>query len=230
MELDELINGIRGRKVHSKEPDAEESSPRKAAAQNSKLTVQATAEPLGVEKTAAKTAASHAFEQLTQHVHTLLVQKLDPAHLKKIPEDRQRLEVRRVVEQIIDSENQPLSLQQKKALTEDVLDDALGFGPLEKLLRDQTISDILINGANSVYVERNGQLREEAIHFRDDAQLLEIIQRIVSRRWAPDRYVIADGRCSFTGWLAIQCHHSAARTQWADGEHSTFWQAAATDR
>jgi pilus assembly protein CpaF len=98
-----------------------------------------------------------------------------------ISEDRQRMELRCVVEQILDTENQPLSLKQKNALTEEVLDDALGFGPLERLLRDQSISDILINGAHSVYVERNGLLREEDIHFRDDSQLLEIIQRIVSR-------------------------------------------------
>jgi pilus assembly protein CpaF len=181
MELDELIKGIRGRKIESKDAQADETSPDLATGANSKLTVPAADALPAADKTVAKTASSQAFEQLKQRVHGLLVQKLDPEHLKKIPEDRQRMEVRRVVEQIIDAENQPLSLQQKKALTEEVLDDALGFGPLERLLRDQSISDILINGASSVYVERNGLLREEDIHFRDDAQLLEIIQRIVSR-------------------------------------------------
>ncbi len=181
MELDKLINDIRVRKIQAKEPDSDETLRKKAAAQSAKLAVEPAAEPLVAEKTVAKAASSHALDQFKQRVHTLLVQKLDPEHLKKMSEDRQRLEVRRVVEQIIDAENQPLSMQQKKLLTEEVLDDALGFGPLEKLLRDQSISDILINGAHSVYAERNGVLREEEIHFRDDAQLLEIIQRIVAK-------------------------------------------------
>lgn len=137
--------------------------------------------PHVVAKAAAKAASKEALQQLKQRVHCLLVEKIDPEHLKTIPEDRQRLELRRVVEHLLEAENQPLSSQQKKALTEEVLDDTLGFGPLEKLLRDQSISDVLINGAHCVYVERNGLLAEEDIHFRDDSQLLEIIQRIVSR-------------------------------------------------
>jgi pilus assembly protein CpaF len=181
MEFDDLIKGIRGRSIQAKQTDSDDPSRIVAAPPIAKLPVPPPAEPFAADKTAAKVASSQAFEQLKQRVHGLLVQKIDPEHLKKLPEDRQRLEVRRVVEQIIEAENQPLSLQQKKVLTEEVLDDALGFGPLEKMLRDQSISDILINGANSVYVERNGLLHEEDIHFRDDGQLLEIIQRIVSR-------------------------------------------------
>ncbi len=107
--------------------------------------------------------------------------KIDPEHLRSIPDERQRVELSRVIDQIIDAEKQPVTLRQKKAMTEEILDDSLGFGPLEKMLRDQSISDILINGAHSVYVERRGVLEEEAIRFRDDDQLLEIIQRIVSR-------------------------------------------------
>jgi pilus assembly protein CpaF len=174
MELDELFRSIRGEKPQAKEPAL---VPPPSPIKDSPPTA---APPLTV-KSAAKTASREAFDQLTEHVRGLIVSKVDPEFLKTLPEDRQRQELRRVIDQIIDGENQPLSLQQKKTLTEEVLDATLGFGPLERLLRDQSVSDILINGAHSVYVERDGVLREEDLQFRDDAQLMEIIQRIVSR-------------------------------------------------
>jgi pilus assembly protein CpaF len=185
MELDDLIKGMRGGKQPPKDagpvPVPKNVSDAPQPVKSVLPAASFTDTPPVAVKSAAKVASMDAFEQLKERVHSLLVEKIDPEHLKSIPEDRQRLELRRVVEQIIDAESQPLSLQQKKALTEEVLDDTLGFGPLEKLLRDQSVSDILINGANSVYVERNGVLQEEDLHFRDDNQLLEIIQRVVSR-------------------------------------------------
>jgi pilus assembly protein CpaF len=191
MELDRRIKGVRARKPQSDdiEPVQPARTPNGAPSPVKTVPPRAfpplalapVAVPQSAAKAAAKAASVDALEQLKQRVHTLLVEKIDPDHLRTIPEDRQRLELRRVVEQILDSENQPLSMQQKKVLTEEILDDTLGFGPLERLLRDQSISDILINGAQCVYVERNGMLEEEDIHFRDDGQLLEIIQRIVAR-------------------------------------------------
>jgi pilus assembly protein CpaF len=181
VELDELIKGIRGRKLQAKIPEVVEAPRHVGAPPPVAKAVPAFAEAPSPLKAPAKVASLDVFEEMKQRVHAALVDKIDPEHLKTIPEARQRPELRRVIEELIESENQTFTLRQKKALTEEILDDALGFGPLEKLLRDQSVSDILINGAHSVYVERHGVLEEVNIHFRDDAQLLDIIQRIVSR-------------------------------------------------
>ena len=74
-----------------------------------------------------------------------------------------------------------LSLQDRERLVEEVLDETFGYGPLEELLRDPTISDILINGAKTIYVERRGKLHRSHVTFRDDKHLLMIIQRICGR-------------------------------------------------
>jgi pilus assembly protein CpaF len=181
MNLNDLIKGIQGRDSKGKDTKPAVAPRISPAPPPTPASVKPIDESPGIEKAAAKAASAQVLEEFKRRVHEMLVTRLDPEHLKRLPDDRQRLEVRRLTELIIDGENLPLSSQQKKTLTEEVLDDALGFGPLERLLRDQSISDILINGADSVYVERNGVLREEEIHFRDNAQLLEIIQRIVSR-------------------------------------------------
>lgn len=101
--------------------------------------------------------------------------------MRKIPETQQRVELRRILEHLVDAEKYPLSGLQKRQLIDEILDDVLGFGPLERLLQDAAISDILFNGAKCVYVERSGILEEVPIHFRDDQHLLEIIQRVVAR-------------------------------------------------
>ncbi len=127
-----------------------------------------------------KTSGRRALEQLKQRIHTSLVEKVNPDQLKDLSDEHQRKALRRVLEEMIDAENYPLNYQQKQDLIVELLDDVLGLGPLERLLRDSTVSDILINNAHSIYVERGGILEEETdICFRDDNQLMEIIQRIV---------------------------------------------------
>ncbi len=121
-------------------------------------------------------------EGLKRTIHNMFVNKIKPEEINRLPEDRRRSEIRMALEQLIDAQtHQPLNFVQRKELIENLLDDILGFGPLEKILRDPTIGDILVNGAKQVYVERRGVLEPSDIHFRDDAQLLEIIQRIVAR-------------------------------------------------
>jgi pilus assembly protein CpaF len=129
-----------------------------------------------------KSPGREALEELKHRIHTLLVERLNPEELNALSDERQRIELRRLLGGMLDAENHPLSHQQKQSLIAELLDDVLGFGPLERLLRDPTVSDILINNAHSIYVERNGVLEEETgIGFRDNQQLLEIIQRIVSQ-------------------------------------------------
>jgi len=91
-----------------------------------------------------------------------------------------RKEVTEIVEKLAAEENTPMTFQERERLSLEVLDEVFGLGPLEPLLHDHTISDILVNTYNSVYIERNGLLEKTTIQFRDDAHLMSIIDRIIS--------------------------------------------------
>ncbi len=121
------------------------------------------------------------FESLKQRIHNRLVEKLDLNRISGIEGDTLRREIRTIVEHLCDVEETLLNRQEREQLIEEVLDQALGLGPLELLLKDHTISDILINGPKRVYVERQGKLQRTDVEFRDNGQLLQIIDRIVSR-------------------------------------------------
>ena len=121
------------------------------------------------------------FGALRERIHNKLVQKLDLARVREIEGDRLRHEVRLVVEKLLDAEQTLLNRREREGLINDVLDQALGLGPLETLLEDPTISDILINGPDQVYVERDGRIVKSHVRFSGDAQLLRIVDRIVSR-------------------------------------------------
>ena len=118
--------------------------------------------------------------EIRNRVHSKLVSGLEPARLNDLAPDARRAEIRRLLDQILTTEGGGLGLVERRQLAEDLLDDVLGLGPLEKLLADPSVSDILVNGPRQVYVERNGVLEESPIHFRDSQHLLEIIRRIVS--------------------------------------------------
>jgi pilus assembly protein CpaF len=119
-------------------------------------------------------------DDLLQRIHRHVLDQLKLEELNKLPEERQRGEIRSVVERLIDDENLPLSGAQRAQFMQDLLDEILGLGPLERLLRDPGATDILVNGAHQVYVERKGQLEESPVQFRDDRHLLQIIGRIVA--------------------------------------------------
>jgi pilus assembly protein CpaF len=121
------------------------------------------------------------FEELKRHIHTKLVEKLDLSKISDLAGDTVRSEIRLVVERLCDTENPLLNRMERERLVDEVLDETLGFGPLEVLLKDPTISDILINGPFKVYVERRGKLEKTDVKFRDDDHLLQIIDRIVSK-------------------------------------------------
>ena len=121
------------------------------------------------------------FLRYKRELHQRLISSMDLSAIGKLSQDELRREVRRAAEELCRLSPDLLSLSERDRLVAEVMDETFGLGPLEPLLRDQTISDILVNGAKTVYVERRGQLERVDIAFNDDAHLLQIIQRIVSR-------------------------------------------------
>ena len=117
---------------------------------------------------------------LRLRIHQNLLDVLNLSLLDKTPREALRLEIRGVITQLLTRENRLLTLSQTDQLTEDVLDELLGLGPLEPLLKDDTVSDILINTHSMVYVERRGRLEETNVHFQDTRHLIRIINKIVS--------------------------------------------------
>src|SRR6266849_5728676 len=121
------------------------------------------------------------FEELKRLIHGKLVDKLDLSRVSDLEGDTLRREIRLVVERLCDTENPLLNRMERERLIDEVLDETFGFGPLEVLLKDPTISDILINGPHKIYVERRGKLEKTDVKFRDSDHLLQIIDRIVSK-------------------------------------------------
>ncbi|MSQ95614.1 MAG: CpaF family protein [Gemmataceae bacterium] len=121
------------------------------------------------------------FDELKRIIHNKLVDKLDLSRVSDLAGDTLRREIRLVVERLCDTENPLLNRVERERLIDEVLDETFGFGPLEALLKDPTISDILVNGPHKIYVERRGRLEKTDIKFRDNEHLLQIIDRIVSK-------------------------------------------------
>lgn len=121
------------------------------------------------------------FEDLKTLIHSKLVDKLDLSRLGDLEGDTLRREIRLVVEHLCDTENPLLNRSERERLIEEVLDETFGFGPLEILLKDPTISDIMINGPKRVFVEKRGRIVRSEVVFRDNSHLLQIIDRIVSK-------------------------------------------------
>jgi pilus assembly protein CpaF len=121
------------------------------------------------------------FETLKRRIHGKLVDKLDLNRVGELEGDVLKREIRRVVEHLCDSEDTLLNRRERERLIEEVLDETFGLGPLELLLKDPTISDIMINGPKHIYVERRGRMEKTTVEFRDNAHLLQIIDRIVSK-------------------------------------------------
>jgi pilus assembly protein CpaF len=121
------------------------------------------------------------FEELKQHIHAKLVDKLDLSRVGELEGDTLRREIRLVVEHLCDTEDTLLNRNERERLVSEVLDETFGLGPLEMLLKDPTISDILINGPKNIYCERRGKMEKTNVVFRDNNHLMQIIDRIISR-------------------------------------------------
>jgi len=121
------------------------------------------------------------YHELKSRIHQKLLDRVDLSVMEKLPPDRLLNELKILVEQLLGEEKIPINLTERGDLVSDIQHEILGLGPLEPLLADPTISDILVNTYNQVYVERRGKLELTGTHFADNRHLLRIIDRIVSR-------------------------------------------------
>jgi len=121
------------------------------------------------------------IEQFKADVHRTLISRLDLEKLSRVNSSQARHAVAGMISEIIVGQHVPLNLHEQEKIQEELLDEVFGLGPLEPLLRDKTISDIMVNGKDNVFIERAGTLRKINATFRDDRHLMQIIDRIVSR-------------------------------------------------
>jgi len=121
------------------------------------------------------------FEAIKRHFHNLLVDRLDFSRVNELEPQAVRGEIRGVIEHLLDQEDPLLNRSERQRLIEEILDETLGLGPLEALLKEDGIGDIMINGPKHIFVERRGKIERASISFRNDEHLLQVIDRIVSR-------------------------------------------------
>jgi pilus assembly protein CpaF len=126
------------------------------------------------------TVARTDFGGVKAAIHRKLIQKLNLDRLNEVNREEVRREVSQILEALVVGESTPMNLQERERLAQEVLDEVFGLGPLEPLLADPTVSDILVNTHKRVYVERKGMLEATSVQFRDDVHLMGIIDRIVS--------------------------------------------------
>ena len=123
---------------------------------------------------------NHTFQEVKARLHRAIITRMDLTKLNTLSPDRVHTEVSRLVEELLLAENLPLSTIERDRLVSEVNHELFGLGPLEPLLADPTISDILVNSHSNVYIERRGKLEKTSIAFKDDEHLMRVIERIVS--------------------------------------------------
>jgi pilus assembly protein CpaF len=126
-------------------------------------------------------AYTQEYQQLKFALHNKLLTRVNLEALSSVSGEKARAEIRAAVARLVDEEKTPLSLVEKDRVVEEVLDEVFGLGPLEPLLQDPAISDILVTTPRLVYVEKAGKLHRTPVEFKDNAHLLRIIEKVVSR-------------------------------------------------
>ncbi|KAB0684500.1 CpaF family protein [Burkholderia territorii] len=134
-------------------------------------------EPAG----ATHSSVRDAYQKLRREIHLAVLERVELERLSRLPQEQVRQEIAALITRILDEERLPANDIERRQLVIDVYDEMFGFGPLEALLRDPGISDILVNTYRQVYVERAGQLELTDVTFYDDAHLMKVIEKIVSR-------------------------------------------------
>jgi pilus assembly protein CpaF len=141
-----------------------------------------------LEQGTARTATSGAtdaapvvYQEIKAQIHARLINEMELSKLEALGADQLRRELRQTIQHLAQSTQLPLNRVERERLVQEVIDEVVGLGPLEPLLADPTISDILVNGSQTVYIEREGRLQKVPVSFRDDRHLLQIIHRIVGR-------------------------------------------------
>ena len=150
------------------------------------------------------------FERYQATVHSALLNKIDLEKLASVDSGKARLAVAAIIQEIVVAERVPLNASEKEDIESNLLDEVFGLGPLEPLLRDPTVSDILVNNAHTIYTERKGRLQKTTTRFRDDRHLMQVIDRIVSRVGRRVDESSPHGRCKASGRFARKRDHPAA--------------------
>jgi pilus assembly protein CpaF len=119
--------------------------------------------------------------ELKNRIHRHLIERIDLGKVDVLPRDEVEQQIRQLVEELLADEETPLSRWEQNQIIVEIQHETFGLGPIEPLIRDPSVSDILVNGSHSVFVERRGKLEETNVIFRDDTHLLQIIERIVSQ-------------------------------------------------
>ena len=125
-------------------------------------------------------ASDHAWQELKSRIHNALFDHLDLSQIGNLSEEQVKHDVSEATRQLLDEERALLSLEDRERLIREIGHEVFGLGPLEPLLQDPTVNDVLVNGANDVRVERAGRLEKTVARFKDDAHLMRIIDKIVS--------------------------------------------------
>jgi len=119
-------------------------------------------------------------QQIKTNVHRRLLETMDLAEARRMPVDQLQAECTRRIDALLNEQRCPLSAPEKQQLLREVLDEIFGLGPVEEFLRDPAVSDVLVNGPSQIYIEKHGRLEKTNVAFRDDAQLIQVIQRIAA--------------------------------------------------
>ncbi|HTG15565.1 MAG TPA: CpaF family protein [Blastocatellia bacterium] len=122
----------------------------------------------------------HSFQEMKSRLHRVLINRMDLTKLAALSQEQVHAEVSRLAESVLAQEAMPLSTAERDRLVNEVQHELFGLGPLEPLLADSTISDILVNAYGRIYIERRGKLEVTNIAFKDDEHLMRVIERIVS--------------------------------------------------
>jgi pilus assembly protein CpaF len=138
-------------------------------------------EPGWVGRLFSREGFSREYQELKFVLHRKLLDRINLEILSSVASDRMRAEVRSAVAKLVEEESTPLNIMEKDRLISEVIDEVFGLGPLEPLLADPTISDILVTTPKLVYIERAGKLYKTPVQFKDDAHLMRIIEKVVAR-------------------------------------------------
>jgi pilus assembly protein CpaF len=122
----------------------------------------------------------HSFQEMKARLHRTLINRMDLTKLQTLTPEQVHAEVSRLAEAVLAQEAMPLSVAERERLVNDVQHELFGLGPLEPLLKDPTISDILVNSHKTIYIERRGKIERTNVQFKDDEHLMRVIERIVS--------------------------------------------------
>ena len=134
----------------------------------------------GAPGSVADGTGQQSFQEMKSRLHRTLINRMDLTKLSTLTPEQVHAEVSRLAESVLAQEAMPLSVSERERLVSDVQHELFGLGPLEPLLKDPTISDILVNKHDTIYIERRGKIERTTVQFKDDEHLMRVIERIVS--------------------------------------------------